>query len=91
LPPEESEKIIGNLLELDPEKVRIGGGRIESDESISFLFRIIGTTHWSGGEIYIRQNEDTWNIEDLFLDDSREQDAANNKYRFNLPPYERFF
>jgi hypothetical protein len=91
LPPEERERIISILQELNPKKVRVGGGRNEADESVSFLFRMIGTSNWSGGEIYIRQNEDTWNMEDLILDDSREQDEENNPYRFNLPPYERFF
>jgi hypothetical protein len=91
LTPKETERIIAILQEVMPEKVRIGGGRKETDESISFLLRFIGDTRWSGGEIYITQNEDTWNLENLILDEAREQGGGNSPYRFDLPPYERFF
>jgi hypothetical protein len=88
---EEAEKIISILDEIEAEKVRVGGGRKEVDGSVSFLLRFIGTKAWSGGEMYIRQNEDVWNLEDLILDKAGEQNPANNSYRFDFPPYERFF
>jgi hypothetical protein len=89
--PEESERVVGILKEINPVKVRVGSGQTEADESVSFLFRFIGANNWSGGEIYLRQNEGVWDVEDIFLDEPREQDEANSSYRFNFPPYERFF
>lgn len=91
LPPEESERIISILQELNPEKIRIGGGREEIDGSVSFLLRFMGSGSWSGGEIYVKQNEDVWSVEDLFLDEPREGYDSKNQYRFDFSPYERFF
>ncbi len=91
LPPEEIEQIAGIMQELNPREVRIGGGRNEADGSISFLLRFIGTDTWSGGEIYIRRENDTWNLESLILDNTREMSESGSPYRFDFPPYERFF
>jgi hypothetical protein len=91
LPPEESERIYNIFEEINPNKVRIGGGRKEPDESVSFLLRFMGSVKWSGGELYIRQNEEVWNLEDLILDEPEEQNQTKSPYRFDFPPYERFF
>jgi hypothetical protein len=91
LPIDNTEGIINILQEIDPENVRIGGGREEADGSISFLLRFIGTNSWSGGEIYVSRSENTWIVEDLILDEPGEQNKTNGQYRFNFPPYERFF
>jgi hypothetical protein len=91
LPPEQKERIVGILQELSPTQLRIGGGREEVDGSVSFLLRFIGANSWSGGEIYIRQNENSWDLEDLILDAPGDQNQGSNPYRFDLPPYERFF
>ncbi len=91
LPPEETERVIGILNEISPEKIRIGGGREEPDGSISYLLRFIGKTQWAGGEVYVRQTENAWNLEDLILDRPGESNQTDHPYRFNFPPYERFF
>ncbi len=91
LPPDKRERIIGILQKLDPEKVRVGGGKEDPDGSVSFLLRFIGQNGWSGGEVYIRQNEGAWNLEDFILDDPEGQNQTDSPYRFDLSPYERFF
>jgi hypothetical protein len=91
LPAEQYKKIITILEDLNPEEVRIGGGQEELDASVSFLLRFIGADKWSGGEIFVRRSEDDWNLEDLILDAPRERNQENGSYRFDFPPYERFY
>ncbi len=91
LPQEETERIAGIIQEVNPKEFRIGSGRNEADGSTSFLLRFIGTDTWSGGEIYLRRQNDTWNLESLILDKSREMNGQDSPYRFDFPPYERFF
>jgi hypothetical protein len=91
LPQNESERITRIFSDINPKDVRIGGGRIEADGSVSFLVRFIGETRWSGGEIFIRQHENVWNAESIILDEPGEEGETRGQYRFNFPPYERLF
>jgi hypothetical protein len=45
---------LSNLKTINPQKVRLGGGREEDDGSTSFIFRFIGREQWIVGELYIR-------------------------------------
>jgi hypothetical protein len=54
--------IAARLSETAPYKYRIGGGRVEIDGSVSFLFRYIGSGRELDGEIYLREmkNDETF-------------------------------
>ena len=81
-----SEQITGILEEVEPRLYRIGGGREETDGSVSFLIRFIGRDKRSAGEVYFRLIEDRWTVEDLILEISEEGKTS----RFDFPSYERF-
>jgi hypothetical protein len=72
-------------------KYRIGGGREEPDGSTSFLFRFIGRTQSFAGEIYIRNEEEKWKLEDILLEETKDITERGNSYPFSFSPYERFF
>jgi hypothetical protein len=84
-------EILSGLEELKPEKYRLGGGREEADGSVSFLFRFIGRERMLTGELHLRFEEDRWELDDLILDEIRDITEGTDGYRFDFPPYERFF
>lgn len=84
-------EIFTGLEELKPEKYRLGGGREEADGSVSFLFRFIGRERMLTGELYLRLKGDRWELDDLILDEPRDITEGTDGYRFDFPPYERFF
>jgi hypothetical protein len=86
-----SAEILAALETLKPEKYRLGGGRQEADGSVSFLFRFIGRERMLTGELYLRFEEDLWKLDDLVLDEARDITEGADGYRFDFPPYERFF
>jgi hypothetical protein len=44
------------------------------------------------GELYIRQAEDKWALEDVLVEDARAlSEKRANTYKFDFSPYERFF
>jgi hypothetical protein len=79
--------------------VRIGGGRIEADGSVSFLVRFLGREEAVTGELFFRQEQDpedaegsVWYPDDLILDQRRP--LGESRYgpeNVDLTPYERFF
>ncbi|MDR0382819.1 MAG: hypothetical protein LBH50_02410 [Spirochaetaceae bacterium] len=83
--------VMTKLGETDPRKVRMGGGRDETDGSVSFLFRFIGRENDLSGELYIRDEDGNWKTEDIIVNGvqkiSRESDAFAAVYT----PYERFY
>jgi len=100
------EKYILALEVINPESYRIGGGREETDGSVSFLIRFIGRDQGISGEMYVRyvtrQVEGTggeirttgnWVLEDLFLEEPMDRDTENQEAmnRSYLNLYERFF
>jgi hypothetical protein len=48
-------EIFSGVEAVQPEKFRIGGGRIMPDGSVSFLFRFIGREKGVAGELYLRR------------------------------------
>ncbi|MDR2313529.1 MAG: hypothetical protein LBE02_03265 [Spirochaetaceae bacterium] len=78
---------------------RIGGGRVESDDSVSFLIRFLGREKSVTGELYLWQEENNaaetgvpWKIDDIVLEAPR--NLAEGKYSpqgADTTPYERFF
>jgi hypothetical protein len=90
---------------LEIRNVRIGGGRIEADGSVSFLVRFLGREEALTGEIFLRKREQepeteasetsetsAWYADDLILDQRRP--LGESRYgpaSADLTPYERFF
>ena len=72
-------------------RYHVGGGRTEEDGSVSFLVRFFGRTHWITGELYLRQEDNDWYLDDLLLEDARSLEEGNNIYQYDFSPYERFF
>jgi hypothetical protein len=86
------EEIAQALEPVNPAKFRIGGGKVEPDESASFLFRFIGREQSASGELYVRANEDgTWLFDDILLEDPVEISGRAEPYPYDFTPYERFF
>ncbi|QQO11115.1 hypothetical protein [Breznakiella homolactica] len=77
--------------EVSPQRYRIGGGREENDGSVSFLVRFIGRDTRSAGELYIRQADGSWSLEDLLLEEPRDASQDGERSRFTAPSYERFY
>jgi hypothetical protein len=98
--PEHIKSSLESLTGLEIRNVRIGGGRIEADGSVSFLVRFLGREEAVTGEIFLRRQEQDpentetagWYLDDLILDQRRP--LGENRYgpeSGDLTPYERFF
>ncbi|MDR3130195.1 MAG: hypothetical protein LBU18_01475 [Treponema sp.] len=85
------EEINGTLQEIDAGKYRIGGGREEDDGATSFLFRFIGREKGAAGELYLRREEESWQLDDIILEEPRDNLSAGEAYPYDFTPYERFF
>jgi hypothetical protein len=88
------------LADFEIRNVRIGGGRIEADGSVSFLVRFLGREEAVTGEIFFRQQEqntesaetEAWYPDDLVLDQKRPLgESRHGPGSEDLTPYERFF
>jgi len=84
---------------LAPRTVRLGGGRIEPDGSVSFLTRFISLEESVSGELFIRwldasesgSGAGRWIVDDISLENKRTLAEIREIYRFNFSPFERFF
>jgi hypothetical protein len=85
------EGLFKGLEPVNPQKYRIGGGRVEPDGSTSFLVRFVGREQWIAGELYLRAEAETWGLDDFILEEVRDLSAGGDAYRFDFSPYERFF
>ncbi|MDR1908424.1 MAG: hypothetical protein LBQ35_00715 [Spirochaetaceae bacterium] len=91
-------EIFSGIGAVNPEKFRIGGGRIMPDGSASFLFRFLGREKGVSGELYLRREasaEDAppgpWRFDDALLDEIHDTQVRREVYRFDFTPYERFY
>jgi hypothetical protein len=84
-------EITGTFEAIQANKYRIGGGREEDDGSISFLFRVIGREQGAAGELYLRQEEESWRVDDIILEEPRDILEGGEAYPYDFTPYERFF
>lgn len=50
-----TERLFSKLETVNPEKYRLGGGRVEADGSVSFLVRFLGRDQGVAGELYLVQ------------------------------------
>jgi hypothetical protein len=89
--PEALEAILTLLEGIGAEKFRIGGGREEPDESTSFLVRFLGPEQGAAGELYLRIEEDRWQLDDLILEEPRDISGTLQPWQFDFAPYQRFF
>jgi hypothetical protein len=84
-------EITETLEVIDAKKYRIGGGREEDDGSTSFLFRILGREQAAAGELYLRRDGETWQVDDIILEEPRDILEGGEAYPYDFTPYERFF
>lgn len=101
--PEHIKASFESLEGFEIRNVRIGGGRMEADGSVSFLVRFLGREEAVTGELFLRQREqdpeDTetsetsaWYPDDLILDQRRPLgESLYGPGNMDLTPYERFF
>jgi hypothetical protein len=80
-----------DLAAILPLKYRIGGGREEPDGSTSFLFRFMGREMEIAGELYLRQGDISWQIDDIIMEEGRALTLEGKSSGFDFSPYERFF
>ncbi|MDR0475453.1 MAG: hypothetical protein LBH43_17500 [Treponema sp.] len=96
------ESCMSALEPVSPRNFRLGGGRGETDGSVSFLIRFLGREQVITGELYIRREESKadeggraqsrWIFEDLILENPKNRtESEKTEQRFDFPPYERFF
>jgi hypothetical protein len=85
------ETVFTGLEGVEPRKFRIGGGREEADGATSFLFRFIGREWGLTGELYLRQEEEAWRLDDIIMEEPREMGGREDTYQYDFSPYERFF
>ena len=79
------------IISLRPRSFRLGGGRTEADGYVSFLIRLLGSNESITGEIYLKQENDTWIIDDLILEERRAIGEIRDSFRYDFSPYERFY
>jgi hypothetical protein len=85
------DRLLEELKAVEPLKYRIGGGREEADGAVSFLVRFLGRERWISGELYLRREEETWELDDLILEEPRDSAGRYEPYRFDFTPYGRFY
>jgi hypothetical protein len=85
------DEIFAKLGEINPRVYHLGGGREEPDGSISFLFRFIGREQGISGELYLRSEEERWELDDLIPEEPRDLLPGTDNYQYDFSPYERFF
>ena len=92
-----TEELFGEINSLEPRAYRLGGGRVETDGSISFLLRVLGRTESITGELFIqhRRSEESgpgiWLLDDLIIEERRTLTEIRDDYHYDFSPYERFF
>ena len=97
-----AKSLLEELKDLGPRSYRLGGGRIEADGSVSFMVRFLGAEESVTGELYLRrrggpeitepeEKEEAWLLDDLVLEEKKALGEANDSYRYDFSPYERFY
>jgi hypothetical protein len=85
------ESLFQEVRGIRPRSFRLGGGRNEADGSVSFVTRFIGQDESITGELFIRFEDGSWILDDLFLEEKRAISEIRDGYRYNFSPYERFY
>jgi len=94
-----NESMLDELKSIMPRNFHIGGGRIETDGSVSFMLRFLGSEDSISGELYLRRAEsqteipenEKWILDDIVLEEKRAMTEIKDSYRYDFSPYERFF
>jgi hypothetical protein len=86
-----SEDHFQGIRSIRPKSYRLGSGRTEPDGCVSFLVRFIGNDESISGELFARQEEGRWLLDDLILEEKRPLSEIRDSYRYDFSPYERFY
>ncbi|MDR0472692.1 MAG: hypothetical protein LBH43_03330 [Treponema sp.] len=89
-------RLFDGLEEANPDKYRIGGGRVEEDGAVSFMVRFLGREQSITGEIYLAPQEgeegsSPWRIDDLILEEAQDIKDIREASRYDFTPYDRFY
>jgi len=96
-----TEELFNEIESIRVRSYRIGGGRVETDGSVSFLVRFLGSEESITGELFVRQEADPgndeapsegkWLLDDLILEEKKDLTDIRDSYRYDFSPYERFY
>ena len=94
-----TESLFDEINSFRPRTVRLGGGRVEPDGSISFLVRFISRDESLTGELFVRwigasessSGAGRWILDDLALENRIALSDIRETFQFNFSPHERFF
>jgi len=91
--PAARDDYLSAIRRITPENFRLGGGRVEADGAVSFLIRFIGREMGITGEMYIKNIEGSWVVEELIIEEpvSRSVENQRARNRSDFYSYERFF
>jgi hypothetical protein len=86
------EDMIRKLQSLELRKIRIGNSVETTDGSISYQFRFVGRDAEFVGAVYLRAQDDKWQLEDILLEEPRSlEDVAKSDNPYLWLPYDRFY
>jgi hypothetical protein len=86
-----TDRLFEELEPVEPRQFRLGGGREEDDGTVSFLVRFLGREKGKAGELFLLQKDETWQMDDLLLEEEQDLAEIREAYRFDFSPYERFY
>ncbi|GMO43179.1 MAG: hypothetical protein Ta2B_23650 [Termitinemataceae bacterium] len=84
-------RLFGKIDEVVPRKFRLGGGKIETDGTTSFLFRFIGRESELAGELYLILEDGKWITDDILSEDVKPLSNGESINAYVFTPYERFY
>ena len=85
------DRLFEELEPIEPRQFRLGGGREEDDGTVSFLVRFLGREKGKAGELFLLPKDETWQIDELLLEEEQDLAEIREAYRFDFSPYERFY
>jgi hypothetical protein len=86
-----ADRLFEELEPIEPRQFRLGGGREEDDGTVSFLVRFLGREKGKAGELFLLLKDETWQTDDLLLEEEQDLAEIQEAYRFDFSPYERFY
>ncbi len=81
---------VPKLAEIRARYYRLGTGMPDGDDSVSFLFRLIGPELSVAGELHLQVQADQWVVRDLLLEDIVPNTDADGGNPFDPLIYKRF-
>ncbi|MDR2521692.1 MAG: hypothetical protein LBC72_03955 [Spirochaetaceae bacterium] len=88
----ELASLFEKLAQVAPRKYRLGGGLVEPDGSVSFLYRFLGREYEAFGSVYFLAGEDgKFSLDAIIMEDVVETGKTLNLAEYPYLPHERFY